>query len=113
MKRLLLLTITLATFTQPLLAVTPCCSVTAVDARTGTVTAKETATGRIFEFQVGNAKLLAGVKAGTPVYANFSAKQVSLDGQSPCCTITKIALAPPPRSGGGTRPASPETGESK
>jgi hypothetical protein len=112
MKRVLLLTITLATFTQPLLAVTPCCSVTAVDARTGTVIAKEIATGRIFEFQVGNAKLLAGVKVGTPVYANFSAKQVSLDGKTACCAITKIALAPP-RSGGGARPASSETGESK
>jgi hypothetical protein len=108
MKRLLLLTITLAGFTQPLLAAAPCCSVTAVDARTGTVTARDTATGRAFEFQLSNARLLAAVRIGTPVYANFSAKQVSLDGRTACCAITKIALAPP-GSGAGVGLAPPPT----
>jgi hypothetical protein len=107
MKRLLFLIIVLIGFSQQLHAVTPCCTVTAVDVRTGTVTAVETATGRTFEFHVANAKLLATLHAGSPVYANFSAKQVSLDGEAQCCVITKITLAPPRAGAGAVAPVSP------
>lgn len=106
MKRLLFLIVVWIGFTQPLRAATPCCGVTAVDMRTSTVTAIEHSTGRTFEFHVANAKLLAGLHAGSPVYANFSTKQVSLDGKTPCCVITKITLAPP-RGGVAAGPASP------
>jgi hypothetical protein len=107
MKRLLFFIVALIAFSQPLRASTPCCNVTAVDVRTGTVTAIETATGRTFEFHVTNAKLLATLHAGSPVYANFSAKQVSLDGKTPFGVITKITLAPPRAGAGAVAPVAP------
>src|SRR5437870_4418553 len=48
-------------------AQTACCVITALNARTGVVTAKETATGRSFEFEVTDAKLLSSLKIGQPV----------------------------------------------
>jgi Cu/Ag efflux protein CusF len=107
MKRLLFLIVALIGFSQPLRASFPCCAVTAVDVRTGTVTAVETATGRTFEFHVTNTKLLATLHAGSPVYANFSAKQVSLDGKTQCCAITKITLAPALAGAGAVTPVAP------
>jgi hypothetical protein len=106
MKRLLFLIVVLIGISQPLRAASPCCGVIAVNVRTGTVTAKENSTGRTFEFHVANAKLLAGLRVGSAVYANFSNKQVSLDGKTACCAITKINTAPP-RGGVGAGLASP------
>jgi hypothetical protein len=94
MKRLLILIVVLIGFSQPLRAAGACCSVTAIDARTGTATAVETATSRTFEFHIPNAKLFATLRVGTPVYANFSTMQVSLDGKTPCGAITQINPAP-------------------
>ena len=71
-----------------------CCSVTVIDSRTGVVTAKENANGRMFEFRATNAALLATFHPGSPVYANFSAKQVSLDGKTACCPIIRIGASP-------------------
>jgi hypothetical protein len=69
--------------------VKPCCAITALDARAATATAKENGTSRTFVFKVPDAKLFATVRVGTPVYANFSTKQVSLDGKSVCCQIIR------------------------
>lgn len=86
-------------------AVTPaCCAVTAIDARSASVTAKENASGRLFQFHVANAALLRSLRIGAPVYANFSRKQVSLDARSACCTITSVGSAPVAVR---TRPAAP------
>jgi hypothetical protein len=74
----------------------PCCVVTAIDSRTSIVTAKENANGRTFEFQVPNSRLLDQIHPGTPVYANFSTKHVSLNGTAVCCTIISISAPPPP-----------------
>ncbi len=74
----------------------PCCSVMAIDARTGTISAKETVTGRNFQFRVANALQLRGLHVGSPVYANFSASQVSLDGKTACCVITSMSPVPAP-----------------
>jgi hypothetical protein len=113
MKRWLFLIVALIAFSQPLRAAPYCCTVTAIDARTGTATAVETATGRTFEFHIPNPRLFATVRVGTPVYANFSTKQVSLDGKTPCGVITKIdpapAAAPPTVTAPGPTPPSPQT----
>jgi hypothetical protein len=69
--------------------VKPCCAITALDAQAATATAKENGTSRTFVFKVPDAKLFATVRVGTPVYANFSTKQVSLDGKSACCQIIR------------------------
>jgi len=65
----------------------PCCTITAVNARTATVSAKVNSTGQSFEFRVANTRLLAGLHPGQGIYANFKARQVSLDGRTACCEI--------------------------
>jgi len=67
---------------------TPCCSITGIDPRMSTVTAKETATGKTFSFKATNPSLLNSLKVGQAVYANFATRQVSVDGLEPCCSIT-------------------------
>jgi hypothetical protein len=69
-------------------AQTPCCTVTAIDARRATAIAKVNATGQTFEFRVADPKLLSGLRVGQPIYANFATRQVSLNGRTPCGTIT-------------------------
>jgi Cu/Ag efflux protein CusF len=65
----------------------PCCGITGIDLSAGVVTARETATGKTFQFKVENAALLKSLKAGQGVYANFGTHQVSVDGITPCCGI--------------------------
>jgi hypothetical protein len=81
-------------FTMRLPAASPCCGVTAVG-RDGVITAKETATGRVFQFSV-KPDMAARMKIGQEVYANFNARQVSLDGLAPCCSITNLGAATSP-----------------
>lgn len=72
----------------------PCCGITSIDATTGIVTAKVTATGNVFEFKVTNARTLSTLKVGQAVYANFAGKKASLDGRTACCDITGGPRAP-------------------
>jgi len=90
--------------TQIVSAADPCCLVTEVNAKSGIVTAKEKATGRTFSFTT-NAAVVRSIRLGSPVYANFASKQVSVDGKSACCQIQ--SLTPPPSSPPGT--SSPTT----
>ena len=93
MKRLSVYGFLLLGMSLQVQAANPCCSVTGIDARTGVVLAKENATGRAFQFKASNASLLRELRLGAPVYANFNAKQVSLDGRSACCAIIDAAVA--------------------
>jgi lysozyme len=88
-----------------------CCSITAINTSTGVVTAKENATGKIFQFKVANSALLNSLKIGQGVYANFATGQVSLDGSTMCCSIMPPAPPPLPPAGGSSvkLPASPPT----
>jgi hypothetical protein len=78
----------------PGLSLRPCCGVTAIDQRSGVVTARENARGRTFQFTVTNAALLRTVRIGQEVYANFTTQQVSLDGRKACCAIVNSKQAP-------------------
>ena len=69
----------------------PCCNITAINSATGVVTAKVNSTGQAFQFTLVNKAALSQLHAGQGVYANFGAKQVSLDGKSPAGTIVNIA----------------------
>ena len=71
-------------------AAPPCCHITAINAKTGIVTASENATGRAFSFKVTNSTLLHSLKVGQGVYANFATHQVSVNGLEPCCSITAL-----------------------
>lgn len=73
-------------------AAAPCCGIVSV-AGSGVVTARETATGRTFEFQVADRRLLSTLKPGQPVHADFTTMRVSVqpDGAEPCCGIVSVA----------------------
>lgn len=76
-------------------AAEPCCGITAIDAKAQTVTARETKTGRTFQFKVADAKLLSSLKIGQAVHADFKTMKVSVqpDAQEPCCSV--VNLRPP------------------
>jgi len=73
-----------------------CCTVVSTNGQTGIVSAKVTASGALFEFKfnTANPRALGAVRAGQAVYANFTNNQVSLDGRTACCTVTKPPQAP-------------------
>jgi hypothetical protein len=76
-----------------------CCSIVRIETDKSLVTARETATGFTFRFTVKNRRLLATLKIGSPVWADFAAKTVKLkatDAQ-PCCAI--VETPPPPALG--------------
>jgi len=65
----------------------PCCNIVAIDLANLTVTARETASG--YKFKVSDKKLLATLKVGEKVWADFTKKSVRLrkaEGE-PCCNI--------------------------
>lgn len=78
-------------------AADPCCGITAIEARTGMVTAKETATGRTFQFQVAGVKALKGLTVGQRIHADFTTMKVSLrpDGATPCCDVVNLRAPRP------------------
>ena len=81
-------------------ATAACCSITAIDAQSGVVSAKVIASGYVFEFKARSAATLAALRVGQAVQVNFTNNQVSLDGRTVCCTVTKapapaVAVRPP------------------
>src|SRR6266404_5359421 len=75
------------------IAAAPCCSIQAVDTRTGVVTAIDRATGQSFHFQVTNPAQLQGLRPGQPVYGNAASGRVGLTQAAPCCTVVGRAAA--------------------
>jgi len=73
-------------------AAEPCCNIVAVQP-SGVVTARDTKTGRTFEFRVADRRLLSTLKPGQPVHADFTTMRVSVepDGAEPCCGIVSAA----------------------
>ncbi len=76
-------------------AAAPCCAVVKINAAARIVTARVTATGYTFRFEVKNTKLLSSIKVADKVWADFAAKTVKLRATdaSPCCGIVSM---PPP-----------------
>ncbi len=110
--------LTAATTPTAAAASAACCSITGLDTGSGNVSARATATGQVFAFAVSDRRLFDSLKVGQPVYANFKAGQVSLDGKTTCCSILKVEGSLPvqdrvpqaksqsePGSGGGGRVA--------
>lgn len=96
MKRAGLLLLCYAAFAVGARAQAPCCSITAVNAATGVVSAKVNANGEAFQFRLTDANLLKEVRVGGGVYANFTTHQVSMDGKSIVGPITSGPQAPAP-----------------
>jgi hypothetical protein len=76
-------------------AAEPCCGVTAVDARSGVVTARQTATGRTFQFKLDDTSLASAIKVGQTVEADFQTGKVTVRPaeSEPCCNIASIDAA--------------------
>ena len=70
-----------------------CCTITSIDAEKGLVTAKERSTERTFLFTVSDRSVLASLRVGRPVYANYRTNEVSVDGKKACCAIVGAAVA--------------------
>ena len=68
----------------------PCCVITGFTPVDGVVAARETATGRAFQFKVTDSALLKALKVGQKVYANFTTRKVSVDGVVPCCSFISV-----------------------
>lgn len=82
----------------------PCCTITALDAQTGIASARDNASGNVFEFRARVPAMLARVRVGQAIHANFATKRVSIDGRTVCCAINKapaaaVAETPAPRAG--------------
>jgi hypothetical protein len=74
----------------------PCCVITAIDARRAVVTAEESSTGHVFRFEVKTQVLLAALKVGRKIWADFATSKVTVDqAAGPCCAI--LPAAPPAR----------------
>ena len=71
----------------------PCCAITAIDAATAIVTAKDKA-GRTFQFSVSDGALLKTLRVGQNLHADFVTGRVSIKYQEPCCNIIKAAIKP-------------------
>lgn len=79
----------------PALGGEPCCGITAVDMRSGTVTARELDGRRMLQFKVDDPAVLRGLKVGQQVHADAALRRVSLDGVQPCCAIINVRPADP------------------
>jgi hypothetical protein len=73
-----------------------CCSIVRIETPKSLVTARETATGFTFRFAVKTKRLLATLKIGQPVWADFAAKTVKLRAtdDQPCCAIVDTPPVP-------------------
>jgi hypothetical protein len=76
-------------------AATPCCSITAIDTKTGIVTAKNTATGETIEFRLGDAAQTKSIKIGDPVSADSQTREVTVHSFQPVGGI--LMMKPMPR----------------
>src|SRR5438445_13829922 len=64
----------------------PCCEVKAIDAASRTLTLVG-AGGRTFQVRVTNPAALAGIKAGSKLFANSRNDIFSVNGLEPCCAV--------------------------
>jgi hypothetical protein len=75
-------------------AAAPCCAITAIDQRTGIVTAVDSADNSTIQFKPA-ASLLRSLKVGQKVYVDPRTRKVSLDGAAPCCNAVSVKPAEP------------------
>jgi hypothetical protein len=94
MSRMTLLLLTYLALAVPAWAAEPA-SITAIDVRTGVVTAMDAGKARKIQFKVTDAALLKRLKIGQKVQADLGTQKVSVDGAAPCCAIVAMQTVPP------------------
>ena len=82
---------------RPRATVPACCLVVRLEDASPIVTARETATGYTFRFELENRRRRAALKVGDPVWADFGTNTVKLESteRKPCCAI----VTSPPSTG--------------
>lgn len=79
-------------------AATPCCSITAIDTKTGIVSAKDTATGETIEFRLVDAAQIRNIKIGDQVSTDSNTREVSVHSFQPVDGILiKKPMPRPPK----------------
>ncbi|MFA6147028.1 MAG: hypothetical protein WC899_02335 [bacterium] len=76
-------------------AATPTCSITAIDTKTGIVTAKNTATGETIEFRLRDAAQIKNIKIGDQVSTDSQTREVNVHSFQPVSGI--LIKTPMPR----------------
>ena len=74
-------------------AATPCCAVTAINLKTGLVTAKNSTTGKTLQFSVDKAAI-SKVKVGDKVSVDSMSGKVTVHGAEPVNGIIRPAEPP-------------------
>ncbi len=74
---------------HPAMAAEPV-GITAIDARSGVVTAVNGARSQTVQFKVTNASLLKSLSVGQVVSADLGAKNVAIHGGAVCCAIVNV-----------------------
>ncbi len=79
-------------------AAAPCCSITAIDTKTGIVSAKDTATGETIEFRLVDAAQIRNIKIGDQVSTDSNTREVSVHSFQPVDGILiKKPMPRPPK----------------
>lgn len=86
----LMIPLVVASMAIPGYAEQPCCAITRLDTNTGVASARETTSGRTFQFKVDAAQLKA-LQVASPIYGNFAKQQVSIARAASCCTIVSVS----------------------
>jgi len=73
-------------------AAEPCCSITAIDARSGVVSARENASGRTIRIRLDSVEPINGIKVGQLVDADFKTMKATVRpaAAEPCCNVTAV-----------------------
>ena len=72
-----------------------CYQITAVDTRTGLISAVDPTTRATVQFQIRDRLTLSKVRVNQQVYVDLAARQVGLDGRQACCAILGQAVGAP------------------
>ncbi len=64
-------------------AATPCCNITAIDTKTGIVTAKDIATGETIRFRIGDTAQIKNIKIGDPVSMDSQTREMTIHSFQP------------------------------
>lgn len=92
----ILLTLSLGAVPIAPAADAPCCVVTAIDAGSGVVTARDQATGRTFRFLASDRRLLRSLKVGSAVTVTVDRRAgLSVQGQPAKPVLAKVPTRPP------------------
>jgi hypothetical protein len=72
----------------------PTCSITAINPRTGVITAVDTVANRTLQFKVPR-PMLRSLEVGQPVHADYRTRKISVEGIATTLSIIKVRPAEP------------------